>query len=381
MHESYPQNSPQSLFGADALLRGREIAIREMSFLLWKEVAAVVGRMDPSKPLNERAIATIGLRGDRGMMQRMITLARGHEGDLAALHMEQAMVFQVFDRLMDRAQSMRIPKPDEESIDRVDVITKRVLSGNGEFRSMDFDLSEDDIDRIRAALEEANRSDLLGVFNVLIGQRNKMITALERDMKFPALYNSVCFRQKVENLPHRIGVFVFADIADFKSMNDEYFGYDFVDTVVLQTVCSAIAREFPLSSRFGGDEFLVFEQGQPDQAVIAAKFAQVIDAALRSITVESVRSRMNLIPEQCRSKHWQQEDCLEAVVARLQNAHMKIGTSFSGTPAGRSYDELKIAAEDELKRAAKAKNRLRYPASCERSAQPFSALTGDQNHA
>lgn len=367
-------NVPSSRFGHQALLRKREVAIRELSFGLWKQVIAVTEKMDPSLPLDEEAVASIGLRGDIAMAQRMVQLARAYEASMAELEMSDNLSFQVFDRLMERAQAGDL-SAKHKGEDLPKIITDRVLHEGGSFRESDIDLTDDEVGEIRRMLIESQRDDVIVLFDVMLAQREKMKTALERDSKFPEIHNSAAFATKVRECKAEEGVFVFADIADFKQMNDERYGYDFVDNVILKTVCQSLAEEFDdgLVSRFGGDEFMVYVPEATDQASVARRIARAVYAGLSSVGPETVEEHFASIPDQCATEHWgsPSRSAYHAILMHMKKLHMKIGcTSFQ---RGNRYEETKVHAESRMKAAALKKKDMRFPTIVEGNPEAFSS--------
>ena len=106
------------------------------------------------------------------------------------------------------------------------------------------------------------------------------------------LYNKIAFeetvRKKLKTMPKgETGAFYIIDMDRFKEANDTY-GHQCGDEILkkFSTLLKEVFRQSDCLGRFGGDEFVVFIEGNLTREGVERKAKQLVDAA-RSIEVEN----------------------------------------------------------------------------------------------
>jgi hypothetical protein len=108
------------------------------------------------------------------------------------------------------------------------------------------DLSEQEA---RVLLEAAaDYPVILEIVECMLEQRKLYKQLLRQDTKFPSLLSYSSFLQRLDLELKMAGVFLFADISNFKSVNDEW-GQAFVDAVVLRTLAEKLPPVLRRKSR------------------------------------------------------------------------------------------------------------------------------------
>lgn len=355
-------NSSEHVHSADSKVliatQERALAIDTLSNLLWRRVIKVLQESPSSLPLPHEAVSGITLQGDIVLAQRVVDETRKKA---AGCDYTDPRAYGILDTLMQRAQSGDVTARNKPP-DIAGKIAERVIQEKGSFRRYDIDLSAADVETIRESLKDYPVK--LALFDEQTLHRTELLEQLELDPKFSAtgILNAEAFAKKVDMDHEGGGVFVFCDIADFKKMNDERYGYAFVDNVVLATVCRALSDRWSgkkgIVARFGGDEFMIYMPDQIDQVDAAKEVADTIRKAMDSIGKETLHASLNQIPDSIAGSGGIDER-VDDIAADLRSLHVKIGV----TPRdrGETAAMLRHAAESELKEAAKHKERLRFP--------------------
>jgi len=109
------------------------------------------------------------------------------------------------------------------------------------------------------------------------------------DLLLPELYNRAAFEQAVRSSRAAAGpgdVFAFGvvDLDDFKQINDTQ-GHLFGDTVLqsLGRAMREVGRPGDLVGRFGGDEFVLFAQGNISEEGVRRRFERLGDALKEAV--------------------------------------------------------------------------------------------------
>ncbi len=241
----------------------------------------------------------------------------------------------------------------------------------------------------RALLEAAaNYPEILDIVECMLEQRKLYKRMLQQDTKFPLLLSYSSFLQRLDLEPKMAGVFLFADISNFKSVNDEW-GQAFVDAVVLRTLAEKLPPELRRMSpkrvlicRQGGDEFMVFFEGVKKQWEAARLFAYTFKKALAGVSEDLVQEHWRLLNAGIRTRSREemnardQQAVKKGIQERIRNFECKIGVDFRAS--GMSAKEAESNADSYMIRT-KAYKELGFPTAMQAFPDVIrNALTGEE---
>lgn len=221
--------------------------------------------------------------------------------------------------------------------EKAKAILDRLLSENGGTlrAGSNEDLNDQDLVELVAAVERYPR--LKSIVEEMVRTRMLMRHELERDKKFPSLLSHAAFCQRIDADPEAEGVMLFADISNFKALNDK-LGLAFVDEVVLREICNHLAAVCAqkgkgriLLCRQGGDEFMMSIRGFTNEQQAAKFFAQEFRKAVKGVTAKTVQGAFHLLDTAISTKAkpgLQKDNAVKAILASIHALECKIGVDL-----------------------------------------------------